>query len=195
VSTTRLLVLGVLRFMQPCHGYELRRELMTWQIEDWTNVKPGSIYSALKTLEKDGLIASAGADRTPGRPERISYRMTAEGEREFQLMLRESWWRVANPIEPLAPALGFMLTLTRDEVIAAVDSRVVQLQVMVRELVLQRTAIPDGATGEDGAPPEHVREMFSFLEMRHTAEIEWARGYLKRIRSGAYVFAGESQPS
>ena len=191
MSTTRLLVLGALRFMQPCHGYDVRRELMSWQIEDWTNVKPGSIYSALKTMEKDGLIATVESSPNPGRPERTSYVVTADGEREFQLMLRESWWRVANPVEPLAPAMTFMLSLTRDETIAALESRVDQLQVKVRELTLQRTAIPDGATGADDGPPEHIREMFSFLELRHTSEIEWARGFLKRLRAGAYVFVGE----
>ena len=56
VSATRLLVLGVVRIMQPVHGYDVRRELLSWGVEESANIKPGSIYSALKVLHKDGLI-------------------------------------------------------------------------------------------------------------------------------------------
>ena len=44
VSATRLLVLGAIRTMQPVHGYIVRRELVSWRLEETTNVKPGSIY-------------------------------------------------------------------------------------------------------------------------------------------------------
>jgi hypothetical protein len=30
-STTRLLVLGVVKLFQPVHGYEVRRELISWR--------------------------------------------------------------------------------------------------------------------------------------------------------------------
>ena len=53
---TRLLVLGAVRFMQPTYGYDVRRELLSWGVEEWANIKPASIYSALRTLNKDGFI-------------------------------------------------------------------------------------------------------------------------------------------
>ena len=58
MSSTRLLVLGVVKVLQPVHGYELRRELRSWHLEEWANIQLGSVYSALKTLEKDGLLAA-----------------------------------------------------------------------------------------------------------------------------------------
>ena len=33
MSATRLLVLGAIRIMQPVHGYEVRRELVSWRVE------------------------------------------------------------------------------------------------------------------------------------------------------------------
>jgi hypothetical protein len=101
VSATRLLVLGAIRTMQPVHGYVVRRELVSWRLEETTNVKPGSIYGAIRTLVKDG------------------------------------------------------------------------------------------ATGADGDIPEHVREIVDFISMRTRAEIEWTKGLRKRLRDGAYTFAGE----
>jgi hypothetical protein len=35
VSATRLLVLGAVRIFQPAHGYLVRRELLSWGVENW----------------------------------------------------------------------------------------------------------------------------------------------------------------
>lgn len=191
MSSTRLLVLGVVRFLQPVHGYDVRRELMTWRLEEWTNVKTGSIYSALRTLEKDGHIAVTGRLRGDGRPERTEYVLTADGDKEFNTLLREAWWRVQRPAEPLIPALCLMLNLPREELIAAVKSRIGQLEGQLEELRYFRATIADGATGADGGVPEHVRELLDFGMSRVKSESEWSRGFLKHLRAGAYVFPSE----
>ena len=54
MSTTRLLLLGVVRIFQPAYGYQLRRELITWEVQHWANINPGSIYTGLRTLAKHG---------------------------------------------------------------------------------------------------------------------------------------------
>ena len=56
MSVTRLLVLGGVRIFEPAHGYLVRRELLSWQVEEWAHVKPGSIYNALRTMTRDGLL-------------------------------------------------------------------------------------------------------------------------------------------
>ena len=58
MSTTRLVVLGAIRQFQPVHGYFLRRELMSWHVDEWAKIQPGSIYNALRTLEADHYIES-----------------------------------------------------------------------------------------------------------------------------------------
>ena len=72
MSATRLLVLGVIRIEQPVHGYDVRRELLSWRLEENTNVKPGSVYSAIRTLEKDGCIAVHSRESEDSRPQRTS---------------------------------------------------------------------------------------------------------------------------
>jgi DNA-binding PadR family transcriptional regulator len=49
MSTTRLLVLGVMRLFQPVHGYDVRPELLSWGADQWANVAPGSVYGAIKS--------------------------------------------------------------------------------------------------------------------------------------------------
>src|SRR4029078_1909653 len=124
MSATRLLVLGVVRILQPAHGYDVRRELMSWQLEDWMNIQPGSIYSALKTLERDGHIAVTAHQPSKGRPDRTEYVITTEGEKELQALLRKAWCTLDAGTSPLVPALCLMPFMDRTELIAALQSRV-----------------------------------------------------------------------
>jgi len=191
MSATRLLVLGAIRIMQPVHGYDVRRELLTWRLEELASVKPGSIYGAIRTLEKDGCIAVHARESDESRPERTTYVLTGEGEKEFQLLLRESWWTVRGPSEPLVPALCLMLFLPRDELVHALQARIGTLAGQAESLVFQRRQIRDGATGADGEIPEHVREILDFVAVKIRAELDWTRSFQRRVRDGAYTFTGE----
>jgi len=191
VSATRLLVLGAVRFMQPVHGYEVRRELVSWRMEEHANVKPGSIYGALRTLEKDGCIAVHDRSSGDGRPEKTTYVLTSEGEKEFQLLLRDSWWSVTPPKEPLLPALALMTVVSREELVRALAARMSVLEGQLEALAFKRASIPEGATGAEGQIPEHVREVMGFLSARVRAELEWSRGFQRRLRDGAYRFTGD----
>jgi DNA-binding PadR family transcriptional regulator len=186
MSSTRLLVLGVVRIFQPVHGYEVRRELRSWQLEDWANIQLGSVYSALKTLEKDGLLAATPATSESGRPARTEYVLTDEGEKEFLTLLRSTWWRHEPAVEPLVPGLSLMPFLSRAELLAALRARTSQVEGRLAELRLVRSTIRDGATGADGDIPEHCREMFDYMATRLTGELEWARSFERRLRDGAY---------
>lgn len=191
MSATRLLVLGAIRILQPVHGYQVRRELLSWRVEETANVKPGSIYGAIRTLEKDGAIAVHGRASAGGRPERTTYVLTGEGEQEFQLLLREAWWTLRAPAEPLIPALSLMLFMPRDELIRALQARISGLESQLEATAFMRATIKDGATGADGAIPEHVREIFDFVTARMRGELDWSRDLQRRLRAGRYRFCGE----
>ena len=191
MSATRLLVLGVIRVMQPIHGYEVRREIVSWRVEATTNVKPGSIYGAIRTLERDGCIAVHGRAGGDTQPERTTYVLTGEGEKEFQTLLREAWWTVTPPKEPLVPALCLLACMPREELVRALQARINALEGQIDAASFARASIRDGATGEDGEIPEHVREIVDFLQARTRAELEWARRFQRRLREGAYLLTGE----
>lgn len=191
MSATRLLVLGAVRILQPVHGYDVRRELLTWRLEELANVKPGSIYGAMKTLQRDGAIAVYAHEEGTTAPARTSYVITAEGEKEFQVLLRQGWWSVSQPAEPLVPALCLMLFLPREELVAALTARASQLRADITATGFTRGSIKDGATGAEGEIPEHVREILDFTTGRAESELTWTKGLLERVRSGSYTFAGE----
>ncbi|MCU1366708.1 MAG: hypothetical protein JWN39_2347 [Ilumatobacteraceae bacterium] len=197
-----MLVLGVVDFAQPVHGYDVRRELQGWRLDGWVNVQPGSIYSALKTLERDGFIATVPSDSTASparvgptgklnRPERTQYTMTDEGDAHFRSLLRASCWKVVRGQEPFFPAMCFLTHMTREELVAALQARLAQMEAQVAEMKFIRSSIRDGDTGDTGGIPEHVRENIDFAVMRTRADMEWSRQFMKRLRDGEYVLAGE----
>lgn len=190
-NATRLLVLGAIRIMQPVHGYDVRRELVSWRLEELANVKAGSIYGAIRTLLKDGCLAVHSRDSAESRPEKTRYVITGEGEKEFQVLLRESWWTVTPGPEPLIPALCLMLFLPREELIGALQARLGRLDGELESISFTRRSIHDGATGAGGEIPEHVREVLDFTSAKIRAELEWTRQFQKRLRDGAYRFWGE----
>jgi DNA-binding PadR family transcriptional regulator len=188
VSTTRLLVLGVVRIFQPVHGYDVRRELATWRAEEWANVAPGSIYNALKTLARDGMIEIVGTDQVGGRPERTTYKLTSDGEKEFQVLLRRTLWNVEEPIDPLAPGLSFMWVVPRAEMIEILRHRVAVVRGKVKGLEFAIEQLTDPYS------KDQVAEMLRLAAARAAAEIPWAEKLIARLERGEYTFADERRP-
>lgn len=184
-STTRLLVLGVVKLFQPVHGYEVRRELLSWRAQEWASVQPGSIYNALKTLTRDGLLEIASTDQVGGRPERTTYRLTQAGTEEFRTLLREEWWTVRPPVDPLMAAISFLGEIPRAEAIAALEHRATQIHGLIRPLQF-------AIDGHDNAEaPLHVREMMRLMTARIAAELAWSEQLLVRLRNHEYVTADD----
>ena len=186
MSTTRLLLLGVVRIFQPAYGYQLRRELMTWNVQEWANINPGSIYTGLRTLAKHGYLQELEQDGVQ-RPGRTSYKLTSDGETEYFSLLRQVLWTV-DGFHPdrMQVALSFMWSLRRDEVLAALESRITQLEQRQKaEPFMERQVLEDPGT------PNHVVEMFRITTAREAGELDWTRSFLHRVSNGAYSFAGE----
>jgi DNA-binding PadR family transcriptional regulator len=186
MSTTRLLLLGVVRIFQPAYGYQLRRELMTWNVQEWANINPGSIYTGLRTLAKHGYLLEIeeSAGRRPGR---TSYKLTSDGEDEYFMLLRTALWQV-QPFRPdqMQVALNFLPDLQRDEVQAGLEARISQLEQYVKQgRFVERQILDSPGT------PNFVVEMQRITRARMRGELEWTRDFVERLGQGEYSFAGE----
>ncbi|ADB35308.1 transcriptional regulator, PadR-like family [Kribbella flavida DSM 17836] len=186
MSTTRLLLLGVVRIFQPAYGYQLRRELLSWEVQHWANINPGSIYTGLRTLAKHGLLQELeeGAGHKPGR---TSYKLTADGEKEYFALLRQALWTVEGfRPDRMQAALSFLWSLRRDEVVAALESRITQLEQRAKAQPFNERQIL-----QDPGTPNHVLEMLRISDARDRGELEWTRAFRDRVLAGDYGFAGE----
>ena len=170
---------------QPVHGYDVRRELMSWHAEEWGNVAPGSIYNALKTLAREEMIEVVGTGQVGGRPERTTFRITQRGERDLQELINEQLWAVRMPVDPLVAVISVMGFVRRTDLIAALEARAAQIAGYVAHA---EHAI---ATVDDIETPAHVREMLWLIDARMTAELGWSKAFVARLRAGEYVTADD----
>src|SRR5581483_9836655 len=152
MSATRLLLLGTVRIFQPVHGYFVRRELLSWHADAWANLNPGSVYNGLRSLAKDGFVKEVGTEAEGGRPARTTFRLTVDGQTEFLRLLRNSLWNVSLESADLMAAWSFAWALKREEVIAALESRIEQVEASARRLLERLRAGEYWFEGEPDPP-------------------------------------------
>ena len=178
MSSTRLLILGVVRWFQPVHGYDVRRELLSWHADEWANVQPGSIYHALKKLAEEGLLREVATEQVGARPARTTYEITPKGEEEFQDLLNRGWWDYKPPSDPFAMAFTFQPAMPRHLSMAALRHRAQQLRLIVDSLRLRKVAELDMEYAE------HVAEYMELGISKAELEAEWCDRMADRLAKG-----------
>lgn len=184
-TSTRLLVLGVVREHDgPVHGYDVRRELLSYGATEWANIAPGSIYNALKTLVREELLEVVGTDRQGARPERTMYRLTDAGHREFTRLLRENLLEARQPNHPLLAGLAFLPLVPRDELLDAVRARAERLRAQAEDCRAMRADIL-ASDPDRGGIPHHVAESYALVANLLDGEAAWAAELAERLAAEA----------
>ncbi|MEV6122493.1 PadR family transcriptional regulator [Streptomyces sp. NPDC052077] len=189
MSVIRLLVLGAVRRHGRAHGYQVRNDLEFWGAHEWSHAKPGSIYHALKQMAAQGLLrAHETAPSTAGGPPRTEYEVTDRGTAEYLGLLRAALTAHDQKPDVLSAALGLMVDLPREEVLALLERR-------VRAIGEWRASVTEYYAPEEG-PGQfgHIGEIMNYWVCSADTGAEWTRGLIERLRAGAYVFEGEGRP-
>ncbi|MCH7232524.1 PadR family transcriptional regulator [Glycomyces sp. L485] len=184
--STRLLVLGLVRWLGPVHGYLVRRELDSWRMPGVGEIGAGSIYHALKKLTTDGLIEVVATESVDDRPARTTYRITVTGESEFQRLVREKLWNVAQADDPFHTAWSFANVLGKNENTAMLRRRAEILYSRIEAVtVLLASTTGECAPGrEEEFLPPHVRAMLKRQTDLMVVDAEWCETTAARIESG-----------
>jgi DNA-binding PadR family transcriptional regulator len=183
VSATRLLVLGVVRMHGKAHGYQVRRELLAWSADKWANVKPGSIYHALKKMSAEKLLEEVEFERGEGGPDRMAYRLTPAGEAEFEILLTRSLSSPGVTGYDMSAAVTFMTALPRQRVVDLLRHQLVRLENDHRSAVL--------LLGQDFGEPAHVGALYRLWERHAEASVGWLNDLIGRLEAGEYVMADD----
>jgi len=176
MSAARLLILGVLQFKSPAHGYEIRRELETWHAEQWAHIAYGSIYFALKKMADESLVEAVSTDQIGKRPARTLYTITDDGNAEFQRLLRDYWWDRKPFIDPFQVALTFMNKMPREELLLALRYRADRIRAFLNVRMGQHIFSPD--------TPRHIRENFRLATAHEEAELRWIEEAIEKVERG-----------
>ncbi|WP_328448715.1 MULTISPECIES: PadR family transcriptional regulator [unclassified Amycolatopsis] len=188
MSATRLLVLGVVRMYGRAHGYQVRRELLSWSADKWANVQPGSIYHALKKMTTEELLEQVDVEPGDGGPDRVAYRLTDVGEQEYQLLLSKALSDPELNHPHLSAAISLMTTLPRARVVNLLRHRLVHLEAERRQATLM---IEELKASMELGTPEHVGELYRLWGGISEASFDWLQGLIARLEAGEYVMADE----
>lgn len=168
---TRLIVLGCL-MQWPMSGYQIQLILQVSQTEQWAGILPGSVYHALKKLEKEGMVMLKGTEKTGNRLKSI-YEITPAGKDEFTSLLQEAWKKpYLHFPSNVYSALSFLNDTQLEEVLPLIDKQIDMLKAELNEwndgevakAKFYNTELPDyiKAVFENGR--KHIELDIEFLE-------------------------------
>lgn len=178
-----MLLLGAVALFEPVNGYQIRRELMSWQVDQWANINPGSIYHALTSLtEKEHLTRHDLVDN--GRTVAV-YEISAGGRGELERLITRSL-EVVNAYNGVSfyAAFSLILLLERPAAIQHLSVRLKNLERTIKEF--------DAAVRVNAgmAPPHAVAALHLQLD-KLRSERTWLVELLDDVRSGKLPFAGD----
>jgi DNA-binding PadR family transcriptional regulator len=183
-TETRLLLLGAVHIFGPVNGYQVRQELMSWRVDEWGHINPGSIYSVLNTLDRQGHVRRHGV--SDGGREVGVYTLTETGWAEYRRLLEDCLTTV-DAYEPMRfhTAVNLMSTMTRAQVASWLDRRDGALRRHIEEL--------KGTRRELAKPlyPSHLASIVDLGSKTARAERAWLQSLRVDIANGKYSFAGE----
>lgn len=131
------MVLGLLR-TKSMSGYELQQLLQLSEVDKWAGILPGSIYHALKKMDKEGLIKVANVESTGHRTKAI-YEITEAGESEYQTLLIESFREPTVKLPVLLYTGLSMLNMQNnsvepEQIIKAIEDQIQELQTNLADI-------------------------------------------------------------
>jgi DNA-binding PadR family transcriptional regulator len=114
-------------------GYEIQQLLQQAHTDQWAEILPGSIYHALKKMEKEGLVRVKSVTQTGHRTKAI-YEITSVGETEYLHLLKKTLMHPEVPIpKDLYTALAFIDDLSKNEAIQALKGQIVDVKAKLEE--------------------------------------------------------------
>jgi DNA-binding PadR family transcriptional regulator len=171
-----LLILGVLH-RGNFHPYEIKRRLKNAMVECYTDVDVGTLYYAIRRLEKQGFIQAVQRQRVARGGMRTVYRISASGKRRFQQLLNGQFaaeGRVADTL--YAPML--FLHLSNLHLLADVlRTRINRETQGIRKMAeIRKQMAPVLSTGG--------LHLLKHLDLQHRLDRKWLRGVLDDIEKG-----------
>ena len=180
VSNPLALAVMALLYERPMHPYEMVTLMRERGKHESVRLKYSSLYSVVSALEREGLILPKETVREGKRPERTIYEITDAGREEFLTWLRELLREPVKEYTQFAAGLSYLPGLPPEEAMALLEERVGRLEAETAEM----SSRLDYAREKYNLPRLFVVESEHELMLRE-AELEWVRGIIKDMETGA----------
>jgi len=171
-----LLILGVLH-RGNFHPYEIKRRLQNAMIECYTDVDVGTLYYAIRQLEKKRLITAVRQERVARGGMRTVYGISAGGKRRFQQLLTEQFAAQGPVAQTLYGAMLFLQFSNLPLIADLLRSRISRETESIREIAEIRKQL-------GSAPATGALHLMKHLELQHRLDRKWLQGVLDDIEKG-----------
>lgn len=170
-----LLILGVLH-RGNFHPYEIKRRLTAAMVECYSDVDVGTLYYAIRQLDKEGLIAAVSQERVARGGMRTVYKITKAGRTEFRSLLHQQFETDGPVSQTLYGALLFLHLCDLAVVEEIVRKRIERLDAAIAKLEPIREAMkPVISTGGD--------YLLRHLDKARHLDRDWLKALLADIKA------------
>lgn len=171
----RLLVLGVLH-RGDFHPYEIKRRLNAAMVECYIDVDVGTLYYAVRQLEKEKLIEAVAEERVARGGIRTIYRITAGGRSEFRKGLHRQLEADGPVSQTLYGAVLFLHLADPQVVEGSLRRRIARLDDLIAKLAPIRADLgPRLSTGG-----EHL---LGHIERQRKLDRDWLKALLADVEA------------
>jgi DNA-binding PadR family transcriptional regulator len=169
----RLLILGVLH-RGDFHPYEIKRRLEAAMVECYVDVDVGTLYYAVRKLDKDGFIAEIAQERVARGGVRTIYRITSEGRAEF----REGLHRQFEAEGPVSQTLYGALLFLHLADLAVVEDSLRRRIARLNDLIAKLTPIREQLAPVISTGGEHL---LRHLDRQRRLDRTWLKDLLADV--------------
>ncbi len=181
MNISRFVVLGALDILGNASGYDIIRFLDARMITRWTGVKRGSIYNALKTLEKDNEICEVERVKSGQYPTMTIYAVTDAGRDAFDAMQDKAFRGLYPSFTGFKLALKFNRRRSPEEIRRYADLAMEEIRNTLQGMDAYLSSMPEHSA---------QRRMDAFFiqhdRMLLIQETAWIRMVMDALNAGAH---------
>ena len=171
-----ILILGVLH-RGNLHPYEIKRRLTNAMIQCFTDVDVGTLYYAVRQLNKKQLIAPVSQKRVLRGGIKTVYRITPAGRRRFQELLHEQFTLPGTVAQTLYIPMLFLHLCDLSRVAPLLHEKIVRQKLAIDELAKVKTELsPVLGTG--------ALHLLKHLEAQRKLDLGWLQGLSDDVDNG-----------
>lgn len=175
--TARLIVLGSLLRRKQAHGYQIMQDVRDWEADQWSGLKPGSIYHALTQLQKQGFVRAKSTESSALGPKKTRFVLTPSGTDYFESLCLKSL--ESTDLKIFAAGLAFMHLIPRDKVLLALQTAQQQHTDYYNYISsLQPSALLDD--------PSQNPELMALWAVHHYQAAVHVAGIMQRLQKDKY---------
>ena len=178
-----IIILGLL-LEGNLYGYEIKKKIEE-QLEDYVDIKFGSIYYAIKKAVDNEWINRIGTEKESNNPERYVYEILPAGKKHYKKLLKQYFDSTFIHFN-IDIILMFFNSLQKEQKESFIEERMAFINEKIK-------AMKDKMKGEAVKNSEHSRkQLFTYLLSHLEAELSWLKSESEQLAKSKKESAKES---